>query len=166
MSLNPDQQVLLIAVARSWIGTPFDKGQAVRGVGVDCVRLAAEIYLRLGVISEFDPPPYHLDGGNHLDRSQVLEYLQAHGDFHPVPGWWSQRPAEQWDVLPGDLLVMKIGRVEHHVGVVIDPPRFVHALASHGVIESTFMDPTYRSRVTAVYRPNVSAKPNPNTTPL
>lgn len=138
----------IAAIARSWIGTPFIPHARVKRAGVDCVQLAGAIYIEAGILSEFAPAPYTMDGGTHRDTSAVLEWLTASPAFAPT----TDAPR------CGDLLVFRSGRVEHHVGVMVSSETFVHALRVCNVIESHVQDSTWSRRLTAVYRPKDSPR--------
>jgi cell wall-associated NlpC family hydrolase len=85
-----------------------------------------------------------MDGGDHADVSQVLSWLEAHPRFRRV---------ERLTLAAGDLVTFRLGRVAHHVGLVLEPPSFIHAIRGYGVIESRLDDPTYAKRLERVYRP-------------
>lgn len=135
-------------VARAWVGTPFLAHGNMINVGVDCVHLVAEIYRRIGVISEFSPPSYTIDGGNHSQNSPVDEYLSGTGKFRKMANALPDHELE-----PGDLLTFRVGRMPFHCGLHLGKLRFVHAMQPQGVIESTLRDPTYWRRLTGVWRP-------------
>ncbi|MHB8520734.1 MAG: C40 family peptidase [Limisphaerales bacterium] len=78
----------LVTAARSWLGTPFHAHSAIKGAGVDCVHLAAEIYRAAGIIDNFLPPQYSLDGGQHLDVSVIETYLEGLPQFACVWRAW------------------------------------------------------------------------------
>lgn len=143
--IDPDE---LERVAASWIGTPFDAHGSMRGVGVDCVHLVAEIYIRLGVIESFNPPEYTMDGGNHAASSPIESYLAAMGGFTRLP---TTTPTHE--LLPGDLITLRVGRLPWHCGLLIRNLRFIHSIKPRGVMESTLADPTYWSKLTGIYRP-------------
>lgn len=132
-------------VAESWLGTPFFPHMAKKGVGVDCVQLAKGICIEAGLGSESDAdfPPYRLDVGLHLDSSIVLRWLEQSKFFYRVT-----------EISPGCILTVRIGRIEHHVGVVLsDCKRFVHAVREYGVITGTLRDSTWSSRITTIWEP-------------
>ncbi|MGH7053678.1 MAG: hypothetical protein ACREFA_07660, partial [Stellaceae bacterium] len=52
------QRGLVVAEAESWIGTPFHHEAAVRGAGVDCLNLLAEVYCAAGFIPRIAIPHY------------------------------------------------------------------------------------------------------------
>jgi cell wall-associated NlpC family hydrolase len=141
---SADRQRHLAQVARSWLGTPFHPHAAIRGVGVDCVHLLAEIYREAGLFAGYELPRYTMDGGDHADSSQVLSWLEAHPNFQRV---------ERAHLATGDLVTFRLARVAHHVGLVLEPPAFIHSIRGYGVIESRLDDPTYAKRLERVYRP-------------
>jgi cell wall-associated NlpC family hydrolase len=135
----------LIQVARRWLGTPFVPHACIPQAGVDCVQLVAAIYWETGAIDDRQFPDYTMDGGEHRNSSQVLEWLEASTRFERLmPGA---------SVQTGDLACFRMGRVPHHVGLVLQPPLFIHAMRNYGVIESRLDDPTFAKRLMAVYRP-------------
>jgi cell wall-associated NlpC family hydrolase len=86
-----------------------------------------------------------MDGGEHRNSSQVLEWLEASTRF--------ERLTPGAAVQTGDIACFRMGRVPHHVGLVLQPPIFIHAMRNYGVIESRLDDPTFAKRLMAVYRP-------------
>ena len=67
---------------------------------------------------------------------------------HRLPDWWlSERPQV------GDLLGFRIGRCIHHLGILIRPGVFVHALERVGVCEGILADATWEGRLAAIWRP-------------
>jgi probable lipoprotein NlpC len=133
--------------AREWSGTPFHAHGKFKHIGVDCVWLAAEIYRVLGVVPLQKLPRYTVGAGSHLEASKVAEGVAASGAFEGVT------PADIETVRPGDLLGFKLGRVIHHVGIVVEGTRFIHAIATIGVTESDLRDPTWGRRLGAIWRP-------------
>lgn len=141
-----DRQAQLVKAALEWIGTPFHPHAALKGVGVDCVWLAAQLYIECGVLRRFDPPRYTMDGGQHSELSQVCEFLDGSPAFVRV----LETP---FDLQVGDLLCFRMGRVVHHVGVVLTERTFIHVRQHYSVDQSHLDDPTWRKRLAAVYRP-------------
>ena len=134
----------LVEIARGWLGTPFHPHAALRGVGVDCVHLLAEIYREAGLLGPYELPDYTMDGGDYQSASQVLSWLRASPRFQELPAGAAAGI--------GDLVTFRLGRVPHHVGLVIGPT-FIHAIRDYGVIESFCGDPTYAKRRQATFRP-------------
>jgi cell wall-associated NlpC family hydrolase len=136
-------QQRLYAVAMSWLGTPFRGHADIKGAGVDCVNLAVSIYAESGFTFVYNPPSYTLDGGRHIPLSKVTTWIEASGKFDRVEG-----PAAI-----GDVLCLRIGKVEHHVGIKISEASFIQAVRHYGVILSNVADPTWAKRLTRIYRP-------------
>jgi cell wall-associated NlpC family hydrolase len=85
-----------------------------------------------------------MDGGSHADASQVISWLEAHPNLQRIEG-----PNSAF----GDLVTFRLARVAHHVGLVLEPPSFIHSIRGYGVIEGRLDDPTYAKRLERVYRP-------------
>lgn len=136
----------LIAAARSWIGTPFHARAAVKNVGVDCVHLMLEIYKEAGILPPDSSLPtlYPMDGGSHLNRSLVVDFLKSDSNFYQV---------QKGKFQPGDLLLMNMGRVIHHTAFLEFKNRIIHAMDPAGVIYGDLKDPTISKRVEQVWRP-------------
>ena len=117
----------------------------VPGAGMDCIAVPAWVYLKTGLLKEFNPPAYTLDGGRHRDLSQVLAWLRASPLFFEV--------ARATPCAPGDALCFRQSRSAHHVGLMITEHEFIHAAERYGVIKSSLEDPVYRRALVAIFRP-------------
>jgi cell wall-associated NlpC family hydrolase len=143
---STEKVALLELEANQWIGTPFVKGAMVRGAGADCVHLIAGIYRMCGFLKDFTPGRYALDEGQHLVNSKVLAWFAARKDFERIP-------TDRVDLLAGDTLCFHLGRVEHHVGLMLTNGNFIHALPSRMAMISNLRESFYGARITAVFRP-------------
>ena len=142
---SADRQRHLDQVARSWLGTPFHSHAAIRGVGVDCVHLLAEIYRESGLLAGYELPRYTMGGGDHADTSLVISWLEA----HPL-----RRIDLTTDALAArDLVTFRLGRVAHHVGLMLGEKTFLHAIRDCGVLESRIDEKIYARRLLQAYRP-------------
>jgi cell wall-associated NlpC family hydrolase len=121
--------------ATRWLGTPFFPRMAKLGVGADCVQLALAVYKEARVLPPVAelPKGYSLDGGNHRRTSLVLEWLASCPYLAP-----EGRP------VIGSLVVYRLGRVPHHVGIVVDERRFIHAVRGYGVIHGDLRDTLFK----------------------
>ena len=151
------RQVSLVREAKSWLETPFVPHARIRGAGVDCVHLCAEIYKECGLLSEFNPPPYTIDGGHHCKESKVIAHVLASGKFQEVIG-----PTTQGGLAhasgPGDLLCFRMDGVVHHVGILLTRTHFIHAIRGHGVVIGDLQDTTWSGRLEKVFRPIEGAR--------
>ncbi len=143
----------LIFHAHKWVGTPFVAHAQIQGAGVDCVQLAAQIYIACKVMTDFKPPTYSLQEGKHAARSKVIQWVESSGKFTPVD-WASEgRVTRVPDLfLPGDLLCFQFRqRIIHHVGVKLLRDSFIHVLEGRRVELANLRN--YRPALRAVYRP-------------
>ena len=117
----------VVREAESWIGTPFHHAARIKGAGVDCLMLLAEVYERAGIIGHIDPPFYVPDWHLHRDAERYLEglvrYAREIGDAPQGTG-----------PLPGDIALFRFGRTFSHGAIVTEWPRLIHAYWSIGVV--------------------------------
>ncbi|WP_323042931.1 NlpC/P60 family protein [Gemmobacter sp.] len=127
----------VIAVARTWLGTPYHDQASLRGVGCDCLGLARGVWRAVVGPEPFPIPPYSRDWG----ETGPIEVLAdgARRMMIEVP------PAE---APPGALLLfrMRPGAIAKHVGILTGPKTFLHAYERVGVIEEP-LTPTWRRRI-------------------
>lgn len=112
----------VVKEAESWIGTPFHHAARVKGAGVDCLMLLAEIYERAGLVAHIEPPFYVPDWHLHRDAERYMEGLLHYARPTPAPP------------LPGDIALFKFGRTFSHGAIVADWPRLIHAYWNIGVV--------------------------------
>lgn len=121
----------VIACARSWLGTPFHINAAIKGIGVDCLRLVWNSFIEAGVIVDpgRDSWPHHdVQWSLHQDRDVLVEYVEQ----------YAAEVTDRW-ALPADIVLIKrpIDRVNAHAGLVVEWPRVIHVFDSaSGVTES------------------------------
>jgi cell wall-associated NlpC family hydrolase len=136
------QRRLVVAAARTWIGTPYHNCADIKGAGVDCGMLIVRVFVDTGLCAPFDPRPYPADW--HLHRSEE-RYL----------GFVFDRCSEVGEPQPGDVMVLRIGRCYSHGGIVTNagPLTLVHAyFQAHRVLEeeighnSMLCDPARKPR--------------------
>lgn len=131
------QQEAVVAAARAWLGTPYAHQASVRGVGCDCLGLVRGIWRALYGAEPCEIPAYTPDWAE-PQRAELL-WQAALTYLHPAPG----------RLLPGQILLFRMARgaVAKHLGILSDTgaaPRFIHAYAGHGVVESPFSAPWAR----------------------
>ncbi len=144
---SPARCARLVQSALEWTGTPFAPHAAVKGAGVDCVWLAARLYIESGFLDKFNPPDYTMDGGLHNELSPVLNWIERSGKFQAI----GEGRGAMGKI--GDLLCFRMGRSVHHVGVVLTPTTFVHVYRGYSVMQSWLDDATWLRRLAAIFRP-------------
>lgn len=111
----------VIAEAVTWIGTPFHHAARVKGAGVDCLMLLAEVYERAGVTGRIEPPFYVPDWHLHRDAERYMHGLLRHARAIDVPE-------------AGDVALFRFGRTFSHGAIVAEWPRLIHAYWAIGVV--------------------------------
>ena len=110
--------------------------------------------MALGLITVYRPPAYSMDGGSHLDESQLEREINYTERFSKV---WTREGAGRVDVpaltMAGDLVVSKLGRVTHHTGIVLSGEELIHAVDGPGVYKAYLRDPALARKVHTIYRP-------------
>ena len=114
-----DEQELrqaIITEAKSWLRTPYHHLGWIKGQqgGVDCARFPICVYAAVGLIESFDPGYFPEDYMLHRGEEHYLRFVEQHARPIDAP-------------LPGDMAIVKVGRVYWHGAIVIDWPLCVHA---------------------------------------
>jgi cell wall-associated NlpC family hydrolase len=113
----------VVAEALSWLNTPYHPHGRLKGVGVDCAMLPAEVYHAAGLIKHVDPAHYPVDWHLHRSEERYLSVVLEHAH-------------ETTCVKPGDLVLYKWGRCFAHGAIVIQWPTIIHAFIGQGVVEA------------------------------
>lgn len=106
-----ERERLAIAAAHSWAGTKHVNRLAIRGAGIDCVNLIAEIMIAAGLIQRRRLPFYDERLGALRERNIIEDLLLNH--FNAVRISPDEPPKF------GDIVVCKCGRQTNHVGMII-----------------------------------------------
>ena len=127
----------MIAVARSWLGTPYHDQASFRGVGCDCLGLVRGVWRALYGPEPMPIPPYTRDWGETGSREPLADAARK---------VMLERPPT--DPVPGALLLfrMRPGAVAKHCGIATAPDRFIHAYERTGVVEVP-LDAGWRRRL-------------------
>jgi NlpC/P60 family putative phage cell wall peptidase len=166
MSVNAE----VLAIARTWIGTPYRHQGAVRGVGCDCLGLIRGIWRELYGQEPEPVPAYAPDWAERAGEERLVRAAERH--FSSVPSF-----AES---VSGDLVLFRFrphlaakhagilalmpaerpSGVSHHerigAGPGLDghdprPDAFIHAYEQSAVTLSALV-PGWRRRIAGIYR--------------
>ncbi len=134
--------VRVVAIARSWIGTPYHDQASLKGVGCDCLGLARGIWREINGAEPVPVPPYSRGWGEVGQREVLVEGAAR-----------ALIPIAVGEAREGDLVVfrMRDGSIAKHVGVLTGPDRFVHAYERLGVIEEPLTS-AWRRRIAFAFR--------------
>lgn len=112
-----EERARVVAVAHSWLRTPYHHNAKIKGVGIDCLTLLAAVFEEAGVVPKIEIPKYshqwHLHHSEELYLNGLLQYT------HEVE-----------DPQPGDIALWKFGRCFSHGAIVIQWPTIIHAYLS------------------------------------
>lgn len=105
-------QERVIAIVKTWEGTPYVPGAKIKGVGVDCGGIIYESYQEFGPFPPF--PSYAPDWALHKDDEQYLDFIMPF--VLPVT-----------EPSPGDISLFHLGQAYAHAAVLLDNGRYMHA---------------------------------------
>lgn len=124
MPLSEAQRAAIVKETESWVGTPYRGWSCLKGCGTDCGQLIYGIFRNCGLVQELDlPKDYSLQVAQHQVSTEYVDTVATF--FREIP---------EAEVLPGDLVVFKLGLAYSHAAVVIRWPDYlIHAVGRHGV---------------------------------
>lgn len=120
------ERAAVVKEALTWTGTPHRHMGRIKGAGVDCGLILAEVYRVAGVVSErIEPGEYVADWFLHRDEPVYLQILERYAAKVTEP---------DYTPMPGDIAVFQYGRNPAHGAIVIDWPVILHAYISAGQV--------------------------------
>lgn len=150
----------VIAVARSWLGTPYHDQASLKGVGCDCLGLARGVWREVVGPEPFPIPPYSRDWGETGPREASETVPQGtnrasgaigggEGPIGLAEGARRMMPEiAPSDASPGSLILFRMTphAIAKHVGILTGPDQFTHAYERLGVIEEP-LTPSWRRKL-------------------
>jgi NlpC/P60 family putative phage cell wall peptidase len=128
---------LVVATARSWLGTPYHDQASLKGVGCDCLGLARGIWREVVGSEPFPIPPYSRDWGE-TGPHEVLADGARGMMIEVIPS----------EAGPGALVLFRMSprAIAKHVGILTEPDRFIHSYERLGVVEEVLTS-AWRRRI-------------------
>ena len=122
----------VLAIARSWLGTPYLHQSSVQGLGCDCLGLARGVWRALHGDEPWEVPPYSRDWGE-AGRREVLAEAARAALIEVALG----------EAGPGALVLFRMGTgiPAKHCGILgasVIRPSLIHAYDRSGVVEEAF----------------------------
>ena len=135
------QQV--VAIAESWIGTPYRHQGATKGVGCDCIGLIRGVWRELYGNEPEAVPAYAPDWAERCGEERLLDAgRRLFGS-----------PLALDEAQPGDIVMFRwrSGCAAKHAGILKDADHFIHSYEQNAVSLSPLV-PSWRRRIVAVHR--------------
>jgi NlpC/P60 family putative phage cell wall peptidase len=134
----------IVAIARTWLGTPYHHQASVKGVGCDCLGLVRGVYAEACGHPAEEPPAYTRDLAEACQSETLLEAARRH---------LIEINAD--DYAPGDVVIFRLrpGAMAKHCGIIStrDPDRMIHAFESGPVCEVN-LSSWWRRKIAAAFR--------------
>ena len=141
------ERAAVIRHARAWLRTPYHHAGRVKGAGVDCAMLLAEVYAEAGLVEPLAIPHYPPDWHLHRDSERYLGVLLNHTVEYvpdvsrppPIPspsrgGGQGGGELPTRSILPGDIALWRFGRCFSHGAIVVGWPVVIHAYLGRGCV--------------------------------
>lgn len=149
-----ERRAAFVAIARSWLGTPYAFRARVKGAGSDCSTWLAESLIEAGLATR--ESLYgglninHQDWWLHASDDVYARRLLRHS--HQIAETVARRST---DALPGCVILQRAAksRVYNHGAVVTEWPRIIHCLRE-GVVEvDATSDPMWSCKAMGIFDP-------------
>lgn len=143
--MSSDCPTRSVAIARSWIGTPYQHQSTTKGAGCDCLGLLRGVWRELYGQEPEAVPRYSADWSEPQREERLWQAATRHLIAKPVE-----------DAAIGDVLLfrMRDTSVAKHLGLqsnLSGNASFIHAYDQHGVVESPLSAP-WRRRIVARFQ--------------
>ena len=123
-SLTHIQRARILELALAWERTPFHDDANLKGIGVDCAQFVASVYMEAGIVPAFEVPRYQAQWFLHRSEERLMDFVRSYA-----------REIDEHEVLPGDLVLYRLGRAYAHAAIIIDwPNEIIHAHKLSGMV--------------------------------
>lgn len=120
-----EQRNKVVEAAFGWVRTPFHDCANLKGVGVDCANLLAQVYEEAGIVEHVNIEPYSPQWFLHRSEELFIKYVVDAGGVEIIES----------EAKKGDTVLYKTGRCFSHGGIVVEWPKvIIHAFKPVGVV--------------------------------
>ena len=149
---SKERQEELLAILKSWEGTPHRHLVAVKGLGADCALFVWEVVREAGITAMKNVPNVPRQHG-HINyppdralhsREEVILTAMRSMDF-------LMELSKQQTPMNGDICAYQFGRSTAHIGIYYDGEIY-HSLTGSEVLPQSFEDKKLKKRLTAIFR--------------
>lgn len=146
----PPDRARIVALARSWIGTPYHHQQSVKGIGCDCLGLVRGVYEAYHQTATGPVTPYTRDWAEASGRETLIEAARAH-----------LSEIDSATIQPGDVLVFRFRKwmVAKHTGILTTAETMVHALEG-AAVEEVHLGSWWHRHIAAAFAFHPTISPN------
>ena len=135
----------IVAIARTWLGTPYVHQASIKGVGCDCLGLLRGVWRELHGAEPEEVPPYSPDWAEATGTETLYTALARH-----------LAPADPATLAPGDIALFRMSRgaPAKHCGIVTGRKNTLtlfHARQNRRVSEEP-LSPFWRSKLAYAFR--------------
>lgn len=138
-----ENRIRIVLEAFEWVGTPYHHQARVKGVGVDCAQLVAgvaeNVFPRLKPINT---EVYSVEWHMHNREEKMCNIIER----------FKCTQIEVEDRQPGDILTFQFGRVQSHMGILINDNQFIHARMDIGKVVINQLSGDWLERLGRVYK--------------
>lgn len=132
------ERAKVVEEAKSWLGTPYHPHGRIKGSGVDCAMLPAEVYEAVGLIPRVVPEHYPIDWHMHRNDEKYMDTVTGHA-FRTD------------NLFPGNFILYKWGRCFAHGAIIVAWPVVIHAFVGQGVVLAHGNDGRLKDREHRIY---------------
>ena len=140
---DEENRLRIILEAMEWVGTPYHHQARVKKIGVDCAQLVAgvaeNVFPRLKPINT---EVYSVEWHMHNREEKMCNIIES----------FKCTRIEIDERLPGDILTFQFGRVQSHMGILINNNQFIHARMDIGKVVINQLSGDWLERLGRVYK--------------
>lgn len=130
MENETEQRQKIVAIARTWLGTPFVEAVGLKRCGVDCGYLLARVYEEAGIWAPRQEPYYQVKFYLQSDSEDTFLKLMLDRGAHEI---------SESAILPGDFVFYnRLNKRISHAGLIESwPDTIINSIDPPGVICSS-----------------------------
>lgn len=141
LSASEGVRARALAIARDWLGTPYQHQMSVKGAGCDCLGLVRGVWRELYGEEPEPAPAYSPDWAERRGEETLLAAARRH-----------LQPIDLEARRPGDVALFRMAAHApvKHAAILAAHDRIVHAYWGRAVVE-TNLTPWWRRRLAAAF---------------
>ena len=132
----------ILAIAESWIGTPYRHQSKTKHIGCDCLGFVLGVWYELGGYTLDVDNTYSRDWAECTQKDKLLNAAFSH-----------LIPVDNKSARPGDILVFRWTpfTVSKHLGIIANSSEMIHAFERHCVTKAPLVA-SWQRRISGTFR--------------